>query len=59
MHRKFESCLGNTREITAQVHTEIVEVLRSRDEEASAVLLAEHVQVWGRHQLDLFKDSET
>jgi len=52
MHRKFESCLGNTRDITAQVHTEIVEVLRSRDEEAAAVLLAQHVQVWGQQQVD-------
>jgi len=52
MHRKFESCLGNNRDITAQVHTEIVEVLRYRDEEASAALLAQHVQVWGQHQLD-------
>jgi len=26
MHRKFESCLSNDRDIPAQVHTEIVEV---------------------------------
>lgn len=59
MHRKYESCLGNTRDITAQVHAEIVEVLRSQDEEASAALLAQHVQVWGQHQLNLFEEPET
>ena len=54
MHRKFESCLGNTRDITAKVHIEIVEVLPSRVEEASAALLVQHVQVPGNHQ---FRDA--
>lgn len=59
MHRRFEARLGHTREMTVQAHAKIVEVLRSQDEQASAVLLEQQIHVWGQHQLDLFQDADT